>query len=122
MSSFSNYGPTDDGRIKPDISAKGVNVSSCISTSDTAYSSFNGTSMATPAITGLIVLLQKHFNNVTGAYMKAATVRGLLCHSAREAGAYDGPDYEFGWGLADGLAAANLISNKGNTSIIEEIL
>jgi hypothetical protein len=29
MSSFSNYGPTDDGRIKPDISAKGVNVYSC---------------------------------------------------------------------------------------------
>ena len=120
MSSFSNYGPTDDGRIKPDISAKGVNVSSCISTNDTAYSSYNGTSMATPAVTGLIVLLQKHFNNVSGAYMKAATVRGLLCHSAREAGSYEGPDYEFGWGLADGLAAANIISNKGVTSVIEE--
>jgi hypothetical protein len=32
--------------------------------------------------------------------MKAATVRGLLCHSADEAGFSKGPDYEYGWGLA----------------------
>jgi subtilisin family serine protease len=55
MSSFSNYGPTDDGRIKPDISA-GVNVYSAILT-DQTYETCKGTSMAAPAITGLIVLL-----------------------------------------------------------------
>ncbi len=30
MSSFSSWGPTDDGRIKPDISAKGVNMYSLL--------------------------------------------------------------------------------------------
>ncbi len=120
MSDFSNFGPPDDGRIKPDIAAKGVNTSSCVSTGDTTYAVFSGTSMAAPAITGLIVMLQKHYNNLNGTYMRAATVRGLICHSAREAGQNDGPDYEFGWGLADGLAAANIITNKGVSTILEE--
>lgn len=120
MSDFSNYGPTDDGRIKPDIAAKGVDVSSPVSSSDFAYGTLNGTSMASPAITGMVVLLQKHYNNLNASYMKAATVKGLICHSANEAGANPGPDYEFGWGLANAEAAARIISGKGTTSILEE--
>lgn len=122
MSSFSNFGPTDDGRIKPDIAAKGVELSSTNSTSNTAYAELSGTSMASPGITGLITLLQKHYNNLNaGSYMRSATVRGLLCHSAREAGVNPGPDYEFGWGLADGYNAARVISNKGVSSILDEL-
>lgn len=121
MSSFSNYGPPDDGRIKPDLVANGVSVFSCNSTSNTAFFELSGTSMASPAITGLIVLLQKHFNNLnTSLYMKSATVRGVLCHTAREAGDANGPDYRFGWGLADGFIASKLISGKGTTSVLEE--
>lgn len=122
MSSFSNYGPTDDGRIKPEISAKGVNIFSTNSTSNTAYTQLSGTSMAAPAITGLIALLQKHYNNLyPSTYMKAASVRGLLCQSVREAGLSDGPDYEFGFGLADGYNAANVITNKGSSAIFSEL-
>ena len=122
MSSFSNWGPTDDGRIKPDISAKGVNISSCNSTSNVAYTQISGTSMASPAITGLIALLQKHYNNLNpGTYMKSSSVRALLCQSAREAGLNTGPDYEFGWGLADGFNAARVITNKGTTAIFDEL-
>jgi serine protease AprX len=121
MSDFSNFGPTDDGRIKPDISAKGVGVSSTNSTSDSAYTTLQGTSMASPAISGLILLLQKHFNNLNATtFMRSATVRGLLCHSAREAGIDPGPDYMFGWGLADAHNAAQVISNRGVSSIIDE--
>ncbi|CAM3409108.1 T9SS type A sorting domain-containing protein [Flavobacterium longum] len=120
MSSFSNFGPPDDGRIKPDIAAKGVGTSSCVSSSNVAYEIFNGTSMAAPAITGLIVLLQKHYNNLNSAFMRASTVRGLICHSAREAGMTDGPDYEYGWGLADGQTAATIISNRNVSTVLEE--
>lgn len=120
MSSFSNYGPTDDGRIKPDISAKGVGVYSCNFLTDTTYETLSGTSMAAPAITGLIVLLQQHYNNLNKQFMKASTVRGLICHSADEAGTGAGPDYEYGWGLANGKTAANLITNNGRTSIVSE--
>ncbi len=121
MSAFSNYGPTDDGRIKPDISAKGVAVNSCTAITDASYTSLQGTSMSAPAITGLIALLQKHYNNLNPTtFMKSASVRGLLCHSAREAGYEVGPDYEFGWGLADGLSAAQVISSKGTTGVFDE--
>jgi len=120
MSSFSNWGPTDDGRIKPDISAKGVHVYSSTGSSNNSYDYYDGTSMATPAITGLITLLQKHYNNkFSPEYMKASMVRGLLCHTAREAGDNPGPDYAFGWGLADGMSAAILINQAGTNSILE---
>jgi serine protease AprX len=120
MSDFSNFGPPDDGRIKPDVAAKGVNVTSTVSSTNTSYDIFSGTSMAAPAITGSIVLLQKHYNNLNASYMRASTVRGLICHTAKEAGLFPGPDYEFGWGLADIAGAATVITNKGVTSIIEE--
>ncbi|HNP32220.1 MAG TPA: S8/S53 family peptidase [Flavobacterium sp.] len=121
MSDFSNFGPTDDGRVKPDLSAKGVAVSSCIAVSDNGYSELQGTSMASPSITGLITLLQKHYNNLNpGTFMKSATVRALLFQSAREAGDYDGPDYKFGWGLPDGMAAAQIITNRNVSTVLEE--
>ena len=46
MSTFSGWGPTDDGRIKPDIVANGIGLVSSVAGSDTAYSSESGTSMA----------------------------------------------------------------------------
>jgi serine protease AprX len=121
MSSFSNWGPTDDGRIKPDISAKGVGVSSSVSSANTAYDVFQGTSMAAPAIAGMVLMLQKHYNNLNpSTFMRASTVRGLICHSAREAGVNPGPDYEFGWGLANAELAATIISNRNVSTVLEE--
>lgn len=121
MSYFSNFGPTDDGRIKPDISAKGVDVSSTTGLSNNAYDTYQGTSMAAPAISGMVLMLQKHYNNLNpSTFMRASTVRGLICHSAKEAGYEPGPDYEYGWGLADAEAAATIISTKNGSSVLEE--
>lgn len=120
MSTFSNWGPTDDGRIKPDISSKGVGVLSTSNTSNTAYGSSNGTSMSAPAISGLLLLLQQHYNNVNGNFMLASTAKGLLLHTADEAGTFQGPDYRFGWGLANGLKSAETITNNGISSYILE--
>ena len=121
MSSFSNFGPTDDGRIKPDVCAKGIAVSSCTSIGNNTYGELQGTSMATPAITGLVLMLQKHYNNLNPFnFMRASTVRGLICHSAREAGDAPGPDYGFGWGLPDAEAAANIITNRNVSTVLEE--
>lgn len=121
MSSFSNFGPTDDGRIKPDIAAKGVGVSSCTSSTNSSYDVFQGTSMAAPAITGLVLMLQKHYNNLNpSTFMRASTVRGLICHSAKEAGLNPGPDYEFGWGLPNAELASNIITNRNVSTVLEE--
>jgi hypothetical protein len=123
MSSFSSWGPTDDGRIKPEISAKGVNVFSPVGTSDTSYDTYQGTSMASPAVTGVCLLLQQHHNNLFSNYMRSSTLKGLVMHTAKEAGIYDGPDYEFGWGLIDAAGAAQAITAKNNsTAIIDQLV
>jgi len=120
MSSFSSWGPTDDGRIKPDICGKGVGVRSSTSNSNNSYSSYNGTSMSSPNVAGTLLLLQQHHKNVKGGFMRAATLRGLTIHTADEAGTDPGPDYRFGWGLMNAEKAANVITNEGTESYIQE--
>ncbi len=120
MSNFSSWGPTDDGRIKPDISAKGVQVLSSTASSNTSYSRYNGTSMASPNVAGSLLLLQQHHNNLNGSYMLSSTLRGLVLHTADEAGSQPGPDYRFGWGLMNTERAAEVITNNGDTSVIIE--
>lgn len=123
MSNFSSWGPTDDGRIKPEVVAKGVAVFSSIATTDTSYDTYQGTSMASPAVAGSCLLLQQHYNNLNSNFMRASTLKGLIMHTAREAGLFDGPDYEFGWGLVNSAAAANLITAKNaGTAVIDELL
>ena len=122
MSTFSSWGPTDDGRIKPDIVADGVSVTSCTSTSNTSYATMSGTSMATPNATGSLFLLQEYYSQLkSGSFMRSATLKGLAIHTADEAGADPGPDYRFGWGLLDVEKAAAVItaavpSNNAATS------
>lgn len=48
---YSSWGPTNDGRIKPDLSA-----ASCVSSFTYAPKCFNGTSAATPAVSGAAAL------------------------------------------------------------------
>lgn len=112
MSSFSSWGPTDDGRIKPDISANGVSLYSSSNSGNSSYTTFSGTSMASPNMSGSLGLLHQHYSNLSsGATMRAATIKGLVLHTADEAGDHPGPDYRFGWGLANVKRAAELISD-----------
>ncbi len=121
MSSFSSWGPTDDGRIKPDISGCGVNVYSASSSSNTAYATLSGTSMASPNVTGTLTLIQQHYKNLnSGQFMRSATLRGLVIHTADEAGTAPGPDYRFGWGLLNAQRAVQTITNRGSSAIIDE--
>lgn len=121
MSAFSNWGPTDDGRIKPDVVAKGVNVRSTTSASDSSNGFLSGTSMASPAVAGACLLLQQHYSNLYQNPMLASTLKGLILHTAEEAGSSKGPDYMFGWGLVNSEKAARLITDKGTASIIDEL-
>ena len=118
MSSFSSWGPTDDGRIKPDISAKGVNMYSSTGASNGSYANFSGTSMSAPNVSGSLLLLQQHYNDLNGEYMLASTLRALALHTADEAGFAPGPDYRFGWGLLNTQHAAQVISQDGTESMI----
>jgi hypothetical protein len=117
---FSSIGPTDDGRIKPDIVGDGVDILSTGSTGPQAYSSEDGTSFAAPNVTGSLLLLQEYYaqkNN--GAFMRAATLKGLACHTAIDAGNV-GPDYIYGWGLLSMPAAIQVITDNNGKSLIKE--
>lgn len=120
INSSSSQGPTDDYRIKPDITGNGTSVYSTYESSNTAYASITGTSMASPNIAGSLLLLQQHANNVNGSFMRAATLKGLALHTADDAG-MAGPDAIFGWGLMNAKRAAEAISQNGNQSIISEL-
>ena len=120
INSGSSEGPTDDYRIKPDITGNGTSLYSTYESSDTAYNSITGTSMASPNVAGTLLILQQHANNVNGSFMKAATLKGLVLHTADDAGS-NGPDAIFGWGLLNAKRAAEAISNNGNESKIEEV-
>jgi hypothetical protein len=125
MSSFSAWGPTDDGRIKPDIVANGTGLFSTFETSNTAYGTLSGTSMAAPSVTGSIGLLLEHEQNLhPGDSLLASTVKGIIIHTADEAGTDPGPDYRFGWGLMNTRKAVDLMqldSVDGPGSHIREL-
>ncbi|MGH2666595.1 S8 family serine peptidase [Flavobacterium sp.] len=122
INSSSSQGPADDRRIKPDITGNGTAVLSCNSTSNTATTTMTGTSMASPNVAGTILLLQQHYKNLTNNFMKAATLKGLACHTADEAGNV-GPDAVFGWGLLNAKKAAQTLTGNGLTSwVSEEVL
>lgn len=48
LAPFSSRGPTQDGRLKPDIAAPGVNINAPRAGTANGYVSYSGTSMATP--------------------------------------------------------------------------
>lgn len=111
MSSFSCWGPTDDGRIKPDIVANGVSLNSSLNRSNTSYGNLSGTSMSSPNACGSAALLIQQYGLLfPGQAMRSSTLKGLLIHTADDLG-NPGPDYQNGWGLVDTLAAADLISD-----------
>lgn len=118
---FTSWGPTDDWRIKPDITAVGTNNFSSRDASDTDYRVSNGSSLSSPIVAGGLGLLQQHYHNLTGVYMKAATAKALIFSTTDEAGEFDGPDFANGWGLFNAQKAANLISNMGINSSIQEL-
>ncbi|NOX85796.1 MAG: S8 family serine peptidase [Chlorobi bacterium] len=123
MSSFSCWGPADDGRIKPDIVGKGVGVYSTMNGSDTDYGTLQGTSMSSPNVAGSAALLQYHYQNLNnGDVMRSATLKGLIIHTADEAGPDPGPDYMFGWGLMNDKKAALLISDDQGQNSIDELV
>ncbi|MCX6355734.1 MAG: S8 family serine peptidase [Candidatus Aureabacteria bacterium] len=108
MASFSSWGPTDDGRIKPVICAPGVNVLSCDASN--GYVTKNGTSMASPTAAGVIALLIEQYRATyeTAGEFLPSTAKALLIHTALDRG-NPGPDYQFGYGRIDGVAAVDAI-------------
>ncbi len=111
ITSFSSWGPTDDGRIKPEVSAIGESVRSATYGSDTSYTNWNGTSFSSPAGAGVGILLEEVKNEFDGGNVRGDMMKALLINTANETGTTEGPDYKFGYGLINALEAARTIVN-----------
>ncbi|UCC43801.1 MAG: S8 family serine peptidase [Candidatus Zixiibacteriota bacterium] len=115
MTSFSSWGPTDDGRLKPDVVGPG-----CTTTSTqpgTGYTNMCGTSMSAPAVAGVSALLYEQFYREIGTTVLPSTIKGILINTAVDLGR-PGPDYSFGHGRVDAVVAATKIG-IGEPSFVE---
>lgn len=117
---YSGWGPTDDGRIKPDLLGIGTNVMSSLGSSTEAYGYFSGTSMASANVSGSLLLLQELYQQRTGAFMLSSTLKGLVLHTADKPGSTTGPSYEYGWGLLNAEKAAQVIINQDASHLLTE--
>ena len=139
MSDYSNWGPTDDGRVKPEIVARGTAIDSAQAVdsnnvlTNSGYSgsieSSSGTSYSSPAAAAGGLLLQEYYQNVTGVFMRSSTLKALMLGTAEDLGR-PGPDHQFGWGLLNVEKAALAIKNRtaagaalatSKGSVVEEI-
>jgi serine protease AprX len=140
MSTYSNWGPTDDGRVKPEIVARGTAIDSAQASDATTGALTNagysgsvddssGTSYSSPAAAAGGLLLQEYYQNVTGVFMRSSTLKALMLGTAEDLGR-PGPDHQFGWGLLNVEKAALAIKNRSATgatlatskgSVVEEI-
>ncbi|AFU67997.1 secreted subtilisin-like protease, S8 peptidase family [Psychroflexus torquis ATCC 700755] len=122
INSSSSQGPTDDGRIKPDITGLGTQLISTSNASTSAYGVATGTSMSAPNVTGSAALLQELYSRLNNKYMLASTLKGLICVTADDFG-LEGPDPIGGWGIMNSKKAAEaIINNEDITMIFEHTL
>jgi len=124
MTSFSSWGPTNDGRLKPEVTAPGCQSDGDNGVTSTfpndVYGVFCGTSMAAPTTSGVVILMYEEFaNNLI--FPLPSTIKAILVHTSLDLG-NTGPDYTFGYGRIDALAAIDKIKEdtESNDVIKEE--
>ncbi|MBK6766802.1 MAG: S8 family serine peptidase [bacterium] len=112
VASFSSFGPTDDGRVKPEVVATGVNVNSCAPGG--GYQTMSGTSMATPASAGVacLILEQWHTQFPGAPDPLPETMKALLINSATDLG-NAGPDFQTGYGIVHAQRAVDQLAAGG---------
>ena len=120
------FGPTDDGRIKPDVMANGVNVNkpkltlvAGVPQADQYETAATGTSFSAAGVSGGTALLselqERSVNYSPKEPLRAATLKGLVIHTATDIST-TGPDYRSGWGIAQIDKAAALLQANYNSA------
>ncbi|MBX7150548.1 S8 family peptidase [bacterium] len=108
---FSSYGPTADGRKKPDVSALGRFVRVVAVNDDSGYDNFDGTSLSTPLVAGLAALaLEAHPDWSSKQLYDALRKTSSLA---------SGPDNEIGYGIPDAVRLINYSPSGSSIPLID---
>jgi uncharacterized repeat protein (TIGR01451 family) len=140
ISEFSGWGPLEDGRLKPDLVAPGAQAAGDGGITSTAagnaYRVSQGTSMATPAVSGALALLVQDYRaRFNGQNPPPALLKALLLHTAadvadRDPHTHKGPDFASGYGRlqiqgavdqlrADGVLVGQVAQGQTNLYVLE---
>jgi hypothetical protein len=128
MTPFSSWGPTDDGRMKPDVTAPGCQASIDFGLTSTwitgGYASRCGTSQAAPVVSGSVATLIQEWRAHFPGDPRPATLKALLGGFASDR-FNPGPDYRFGLGAIDlsasvtALQTSTTIENRVNNGGVD---
>ena len=132
ISTFSSIGPSADGRIKPDIAAPGCAITSSVNSFDTStynysgnrtianitsssghnwyYGIMQGTSMASPAVTGIIALWLEIYPELT--IQQAKNIMYATAINDSYTGTCPNSSYEWGYGKIDAYAGIQLLLSE----------
>ena len=119
---FSSSGPSYDGRIKPEVVARGYTTYIAESNNPRGYYNCTGTSFATPLIAGAAALILEAHPDWT-----PMQVREALMETADRA---ENPDNLYGWGIIDVLAAINYdpsqikydVNGDGHVNVLDALM
>ncbi|MCC7029851.1 MAG: S8 family peptidase [Chitinophagaceae bacterium] len=108
IAASSSRGPSEDGRIKPEVCAVGTSVNS--TQPDDTYDNFTGTSMACPAVAGTMASLWQAYRDThAGADPNSALMKCLLLNTADDLGNRH-PDFIYGFGRINARRAVNVMN------------
>jgi subtilisin family serine protease len=114
IASFSSHGPTYDGRIKPEVCARGVSTWGVNANSD-SYRTASGTSLSAPLVSGAAAVILSAHSDWTPMQVREAMMM--------TADRVDNPDNNYGYGVIDVMAAIDYeTSSINHNNIPDEFL
>jgi subtilisin family serine protease len=112
VAGFSSDGPTADGRVKPELLAKGAGVYTVSPSNPTRYVQISGTSASTPIVASAVAcLLQAHPTWTVDRLREQLLYSALYYRTNRT---FD-PNYVRGYGLINALRAYEFVDCNHNT-------
>jgi serine protease AprX len=109
IASFSSFGPTSDGRVKPDVAAQGENVF-VIDHQTGVPKPSNGTSFSSPMIAGVITCFWQATPSLTSIQ--------VMQQIRESADRYTIPDEQYGYGIPDFKIAYEAVLNANKQNFI----